>query len=140
MSTMLLWVGGHYLQQHQNAMHAMVKTVMSKLLEKSRLCQRDLRCSMVTGSHLDGVDLAGANLEAPMMTLFSIQPPCQGASLISCQRCKPSSQDFMVPLPTEAVPLVEINKDKRDSEAGMHSVSGTLWSSQNLVKWRRPAE
>jgi len=81
---------------------------------------------------LDGV--IGSKLGITCHDLFSIQPPFQGASLILRQSHNPSSHVLMAPLPTEAAPWVEMNKDKRDSKMGMCSASGMEWSSQNLVK------
>ena len=134
------WKVERHLQKHQQATHTTAKTMMSKEFERSSPWQRDLRCLIVMGSHLGWLDSDGANFEAPAITLLRAWPPHHRASLTCCHSWRPSNQDSIAPLPTDAAPYDAMKRVRRDSDAGKCSDSGTLWSSQNLVKHRRPAE
>ena len=61
-------------------------------------------------------------------------PPFQGVSLMTCQRCNLSTQVLIVLWHTKPAVQVETKKESRVSEAGIHSDSGTLKSSQNFMK------
>jgi len=74
---------------------------------------------MVTGSLFDLCKDEGARLAVPLRVHFNTVCPCQGASLMMCHIQRPSTQVFIMFLPTEPAARVETTMEISDSEAGM---------------------
>jgi len=97
-------------------------------------------CPMVTGSLLGWQADWGAILAAPLMVWLKAKFLCHSALLMMCQRQRPSIHVFMVLRLTELAAQVDMNVYSRVSGASMWTFLGTEKSSQNFVKWMRPAK
>src|ERR1700683_5092468 len=82
----------YHLQTPWKAIVEALNIAASLAFERSRPCNKQWRCSRVTGSLLSLCDWSGTSLATPFFTDKRIGPPSQGAPWKVCQNLKPANQ------------------------------------------------